>query len=581
MKRKLGCLIASLLFSFTLTSCFLNNPSTPDSTEEPGIDEPDTPSTSDGSSTPDTPSNPDKPSNPSTPDGPSTPDTPEVLDGYFFDGNVAIDGDGTIEKPYNNLSYIKTLDLTSKHHIYLKRNSKFKGSIELSNISGTDDDNILITSYGDGDLPKIDGNNKVGSAVVALTNCSNITISNLEIFDSSTVEADRRGVLVLANNPNNDTKIVTYSNITLDGLYIHDINGITDKENSGMSADSKKTGGIHFGSSDGKAKFDNFTIKNCKVKDVSNVGIASWYKFGSTSTKVSPYSANFKDTAYTNVIIENNDISFIGKNAIFVRNLLGGFVRNNVVYETAIKCISGNSIVTSYVDGTIIEYNEGYYNRAIAKADGKIQDGCMLDADLQSKNTIWQYNYSHDNSFGLFLNCTSYSEKNKIEDDVIVRYNLSVNDKGKYGIIYINYSAKMIQVYNNTIVTGSDTSVIFQTNSGTNSQFYNNLIYNRSKNATFKVNSSSNADISNNLVYSDENGAITNMSSFKNLNYNGIYENPLFIKDLPINSICGIDAAKYYKIASNSIVYDSALDVANVNDFFGNKYKNAIGFYCG
>lgn len=139
----------------------------------------------------------------------------------------------------------------------------------------------------------------------------------------------------------------------------------------------------------------------------------------------------------------------------------------------------------------------------------------------------------------------------------------------------------MIEVYNNTIVTGSDTSVIFQTNSGTNSKFYNNLIYNRSKNATFKVNSSSNVDISNNLIYSDEFGAITNLSTFKTLNYNGVYENPLFIKELPKNSICGIDAAKYYKVASNSIVYNSALDVTSVNDFFGNKYKNAIGFYCG
>lgn len=91
----------------------------------------------------------------------------------------------------------------------------------------------------------------------------------------------------------------------------------------------------------------------------------------------------------------------------------------------------------------------------------------------------------------------------------------------------------MIEVYNNTIVTGSDTSVIFQTNSGTNSQFYNNLIYNRSKNATFKVNSSSNVDISNNLIYNDEFGAISNLSTFKTLNYNGVYENPLFIKELP------------------------------------------------
>ena len=66
--------------------------------------------------------------------------------------------------------------------------------------------------------------------------------------------------------PKADSKIITYSNITLDGLYIHDINGITDKENSGMSAESKKTGGIHFGSLDGKAKFDNLIIKNCKIK---------------------------------------------------------------------------------------------------------------------------------------------------------------------------------------------------------------------------------------------------------------------------------------------------------------------------
>lgn len=33
------------------------------------------------------------------------------------------------------------------------------------------------------------------------------------------------------------------------------------------------------------------------------------------------------------------------------------------------------------------------------------------------------------------------------------------------------------------------------------------------------------------------------------------------------NSICGIDAAKYYKVALNSIVYDSALDVTSVNVF--------------
>ena len=73
----------------------------------------------------------------------------------------------------------------------------------------------MITSYGDGELPIIDGNDKVGDAVVSLKNCNNITISNLEIFDSSTTEADRRGVLILGNNPNNNSKIINFSNYSI------------------------------------------------------------------------------------------------------------------------------------------------------------------------------------------------------------------------------------------------------------------------------------------------------------------------------------------------------------------------------
>lgn len=114
------------------------------------------------------PDNSDQPSTPTNPDKPSTPAKPDKLNGYFFDGTSATSGDGTIENPYNNLSYIKTLDLNLKHNIYLKRGSKFRGSIELSNASGTEKDKILITSYGDGELPIIDGNDKVGDAVVSL-----------------------------------------------------------------------------------------------------------------------------------------------------------------------------------------------------------------------------------------------------------------------------------------------------------------------------------------------------------------------------------------------------------------------------
>ena len=137
MKRKLIFLTTALIFIISLTSCMLGNSSKPDNSDQPS-----------------TPEIPSEPSTPTNPDKPSTPAKPDKLNGYFFDGTSATSGDGTIENPYNNLSYIKTLDLNLKHNIYLKRGSKFRGSIELSNASGTEKDKILITSYGDGELPK-------------------------------------------------------------------------------------------------------------------------------------------------------------------------------------------------------------------------------------------------------------------------------------------------------------------------------------------------------------------------------------------------------------------------------------------
>ena len=69
-------------------------------------------------------------------------------------------------------------------------------------------------------------------------------------------------------------------------------------------------------------------------------------------------------------------LNHIGKNAIFARNLFGGLIEYNVVHDTAKYCVSGNTIVTRSVDGTVIQYNEGYRNLARGRdSDGKLQDG--------------------------------------------------------------------------------------------------------------------------------------------------------------------------------------------------------------
>lgn len=524
-----------------------------------------------------------KPNPPSADEGGEEEEEKLSDKGIFFSSDAADGGDGTIESPYNTLDVISLLNIVPGTHIYIEKDSKFLGSLSLVNIHGTEDEPVVVTSYGEGDMPIIDGNDLSGKGVVYIKNSDNIVVKNLEITDSAKTEADRRGVLIVCDNNNNTNEIVTYKNISLKNLYIHDINGFRDAENSGMAMWSKITGGIHVWSTDGLGRVDGLDISGCQITEVSNVGIATWYKVTQNGSNVSakmvsPYTAEFEDYAHLNVHIDGNEISHIGKNAIFVRNLFGGLIEYNVVHDTAKYCVSGNTIVTRSVDGTVIQYNEGYRNLArVREEDGKLQDGCMLDADLDSKYTVWQYNYSHDNSFGLFLNCTEGN------DVAIVRYNLSVNDKGNKGIIYINYAAAGIYVYNNTIITSYDTEYIIQSNgSGRISYFYNNLIYNRSDKAKFGISGGCNMTAENNLIFNEYGSSVADMQYFVSLNKGGIYDtDPLFVGYLQEDSVLGIQNQGAYMLDSNSPALGVGKEVAVVKDFFGNDYKKSIGFYCG
>ena len=554
----------------SLTSCFLLDGGTDGPTDDGTEEE-------------------NKPSPPDTGDGGGKEDEEEEEEekysekGIFFSSSAEDGGDGSIEKPYNSLEKISSLNVTAGTCIYIERGSQFYGSLTLSGVTGTEDEPVVITAYGKGDKPKIDGNDLAGSGILYIKNCSNIIVEELELYDSATTEGDRRGVLITCDNNLGTKNTVTYENITLKNLYIHDIHGFLDAENSGMAMWSKITGGIHVWSNDGLGRVDGLTITGCQITEVSNVGIATWHQViqdagGNASAKmISPYTDEFEDYAHLNVNINGNKISHIGKNAIFARNLYGGVIEYNVVHDTAKYCVSGNSIVTRSVDGTVIQYNEGYRNLAVAReSDGKLQDGAMLDADLDSKYTVWQYNYSHDNSFGLFINCTTEGK-----DVAIVRYNLSVNDKGNKGIIYINYDSDGIYVYNNTIVTSYDTDYIIQSNANRKSFFYNNIIYNRSATAKLGIPSGSGMTAESNLVFNEYGSSVEGLDYFKTINNNGIYDDPLFVGYLQEDSILGIDNQTTYMLDPNSPALGVGYDTEKMCDFFGNEYKKSIGFYCG
>jgi len=101
------------------------------------------------------------------------------------------------------------------------------------------------------------------------------------------------------------------------------------------------------------------------------------------------------------------------------------------------KCTgTGNTIFSRSSRGTVFQYNEGYLNRS------RDYDGSLYDADMESPGCIFQYSYSHDNTHGLFWMCTEPEHAN-----VIVRYNISHNDKGI--IFCVNYANTSCYISNN------------------------------------------------------------------------------------------------------------------------------------
>ena len=150
---------------------------------------------------------------------------------YFFDSSKE-NGDGSEQSPFSSFEDIKKIKLEAGDRLLFKKGSSFSGGITLEDLHGEKNKPIVISSYGEGALPKIDGNNHLGTGIVYIKNCSYLTFRDFEIFDSSKEEGDRRGVLVELSS--NTAEIKTYDSIHLENLYVHDIYGTSDAQNMGM-----------------------------------------------------------------------------------------------------------------------------------------------------------------------------------------------------------------------------------------------------------------------------------------------------------------------------------------------------------
>ena len=265
-------------------------------------------------------------------------------------------------------------------------------------------------------------------------------MEDLEITNVGTPDTQRRGVHVVADG-------VVVQGVTLEKLYIHDVDG-------NLTKDTEGSGGIQLDalgtSPDGQ--FDDITITDNQIDNVSRSGI---FIVG-TQDDSRPLASEPWSAASTGIVVSDNSLDHLAGDGIVSTGTVGSVLEGNTVSDgnqagtpyTGSNAICDAGIWTFNANSTLIEDN------VVSDMEFNGCDGEGYDVDYNQDGTIVQDNLSQDNAGGFILLCTDGAVH-----DADVRYNLSVDDaatidespcdiaQGNVGTL------DGIRMYNNTIVS--------------------------------------------------------------------------------------------------------------------------------
>ena len=320
--------------------------------------------------------------------------------------------------------------------------------------SGTEQKPIHIRKYADGPVPRIDGQGTVEDAVL-LKNQEFWEIEDLEVTNAATdYKSTHRGVHLALDNFGEAHHFV------LRHLNVHDVSGRDD---------IKYNGGIILTAAGGKkpSRFVDVLIEGNEVYHVDRNGISTW----SDRWQRSLWYPSL------HVVVRGNRLRDIGGDGIMIAVTDGALLERNTVSRANQRSNGYNiAIWTWSADNSVIQFNE-------ASGTKGQRDGEGFDSDWNSRNTLIQYNYSHDNEGGFLLICDDGSQRpvDSIGNiGTIARYNISQNDRHRG--IAISGPVRDILIYNNTFYFGPGDptdAVLFTDWNGwsKNTSFLNNIFY--------------------------------------------------------------------------------------------------------
>jgi hypothetical protein len=346
---------------------------------------------------------------------------------YFVDSEGGNDGnDGlSADRPWQSLAKVNSGEFASGDKIMLKAGSSWQGLLSPGG-SGSKDAPIIVSKYGEGERPRIAGDEKCMAAVL-LENSEFIELENLEVTNNGTVHQPGLAGVRIGEK---DFGVVHH--IVLRNLYVHDVTGSTSKSGGGSGINCQIDG------KNTRTRFDDLVIEHCHLVKTDRDGITM---FGNCDRE------NWFPSLH--VVIRDNLLENIGGDGIVPEGCDGAIVEHNVLKGGRMRAEDYAAGIWPWsCDNTLVQYN-------VVSGMKGTKDGEAYDSDWNCRGSIFQYNFSHDNDGGFMLICdlgTLHLPKNVGNIGTVFRYNVSVND----GCHCFNISgpSQHTLIYNNVIYQG-------------------------------------------------------------------------------------------------------------------------------
>lgn len=369
--------------------------------------------------------------------------------------------------PWQTIQKANSINLVSGDSILFKSGETFKGNLKISNESGSNESPIIVSSYGNGEYPVIDGNGYLSA--IHVLNSSYVHFSNLEIKNNGGVSQvgvseDLRYGMYIENTFTDGT---VFEHFRLNNLIFRNIfptTTVTDNDKTGVNAYAITSSGS-WGDEDHPTRFRDVLIENCYF------------------TRTARHAAVF--AAIDSLEIRNNLFEHVGGAGMVIGNNCSNIlVEKNVTNYTGSKIDTrmagrGSGLWCFRTKNLIVQHNKFMHAHGI-------KDSYGMHIDIGNRNVVYQYNYSEDNEGG-FVEILGENV------NVGYRYNLSVGDgwrkrgtqmgqifwfSGWSGNPQNPIGSDSIFVYNNSIyVRDSVAPGIWIESVSRNARIYNNIIH--------------------------------------------------------------------------------------------------------